>query len=159
VKSVRTGREQGAVARASATVATFVASLLACATPGYRVEINAKPLSPASGDDVLATLERRAKDEGFSGGARYEGSPGVFVSHYSKQLPGRGRDTIEVLMEYFRADDRIWVSIEDRLRGQEPPVKAQIDSLGDMYTAELGSIVGSEKVSVSRGPTRVPLFQ
>lgn len=140
-------------------VTAALAFLGGCATPGYRVQVEARAVSSSTAHDALAALERYANESGFSTVRdRYEGVPrGTFVWVYQKRLTNESGDWIEIALEHFSHDERIVVFVENRVRGMDPPVKAEIDAVGDFCASKLSAFAGSEHVSVSRERTRVRL--
>jgi hypothetical protein len=137
--------------------ATAIASLVGCGTPGYRVHVEARPVSPSTANDTLAVLGRYANESGFSTVRdKYEGVPkGTFVWVYQKRLSNESGDWIEIVLEHFSGNDRIVVFVENRVRGMDAPVKAEIEAVGDFCASELSAVAGSEHVSVSRERTRI----
>jgi hypothetical protein len=137
-----------------------LAPLVGCATPGYRVEVEARAVSPSSANDALPALGRYANKSGFSTVRdKYEGAhlKGVFVWEYQKRLSNESGDWIEVALEHFSREDRIVCIVENRVRGMDAPVKAEIDAVGDFCASKLSAVAGSEHVSISRERTRIRL--
>jgi len=87
--------------------------------------------------------------------------PDEYTSSYAKDLSDKHADfiSIEIFFEGVRnPPGRIAVVVQNKLRGMEQPVKAQIDELGDRFDAELSSSVGKDKVTVEGRQTSLPLF-
>ncbi len=150
------------MSRTSNGVATGVALLLGCATPGYRVSIQAKGIGSGEQYALLHSLENKARSSGgvvtVFEGKESKSFPASLSSSYVKRLSEKWRDQILISIFYFAEKERVVVDVECGLRGMEPPVKAEIDALGDMFTEELSDRVGRGRVSVERGPWSIPVL-
>ncbi len=146
--------------RATSGVAASVALLLGCGTPGYSVRVEAKGIVPGE-QHVLSNLENKAKaSSGFVTVFERKESksfPGTLTSSYVKYLSDAWRDHIFISIHYLTPEERIVLDIHCLLRGMEPPVKSEIDALGDMFIEELSREVGMERVLVKRERASIPL--
>lgn len=145
------------IPRMTATIALLCVS---CASPGYLVSVDTSPRGPI---DLawFQGLEQRARGLGFRivwerreeiiGGRRW-------TSCYERRsLPGR-RDGITICITFPQPqeehDREIAVMIHTSHKGQDPAVKAEVDALGEVFRAELAQVLGSDHVSIEKGPYR-----
>ena len=150
------------MSRLGSWIAASAALLLGCATPGYRVHIEVRAVDQVQQQELMGTLENTAKASGLVPVSERkeirEHFPGVFTSSYAKVLSQRRHDYNSITIEQFVAERRVTVDVANALRGMEPPLKAELDALGDVFVAQIAAIVGKEGLSVERGPTSIPLF-
>lgn len=144
-------------------VAAALGVLLGCATRGYYVQVRAKPIPDADRDRTLGAVERQTRERGFVAAFERRSDaasfPGAVFSSYQKRRSDGPSDRTEVHIEFHAPEKRILVDIENRFKGMDAPVKAEIDALGEAYAAELASVAGREGVAVSSGERSFFVFQ
>ena len=132
-------------------------ALIACAT-GYEVRLHATRIEQVD-PTLAAQLGDIARAKGLVARMvehRNINAPDFsLTSHYSKELSPKPHDAIRIDVIYSderSASQSIHVFIENRVSGMEPPVKREIDALGDACYDLLARAVGRDKVSVEKGP-------
>lgn len=145
--------------RECAALALFAAGCVT--TPGYRVTVEAVNLAQIE-PQLVSRLQGTARASGFR--AVYEGmeqkqtsvSPERVASIYEKTLSQKRGDYIDIQVYIFEQEKRVVVEVACLLRGQEEPVKTEIDRLGDLFVEELARSEGKDKVFVKREPAHFP---
>jgi hypothetical protein len=123
--------------------------------------VETKGIAASERDALMNLLEQRARGSGFEPVTerRVHGAPWPgFTSSYVKVLSERWRDYTTIHIFYFASEGSLTVDVENRLRGMEPPLKAELDALGDVFHAEMTGSIGAERVPIERARTSIPLL-
>jgi hypothetical protein len=110
----------------------------------------------------LDQLEQEIVSRGFTALMKNEENrsyPYGFTSSYYKTLSKERRDYIYVNVWYSapgRPSPSISITVAHTVRGMDPPVKDQIDSLGEKLFDKLVETIGKSRVTIERRPIRTP---
>lgn len=148
-----------AIIKKIAFMLTISVSVLGCASHGYMVSIKSNIIDQSTIKQVKTFVEQ----QGFTtiAGDR-QTHLGDFIVSYRKDLSPEKYDFIRISLLYSMSIPKdgvpLLVNIKNEVKGGDPFIKAQIDTLGDELYKELSISIGSARLSIERKSIKPPIL-